>query len=400
MAASENNDQANSALAEILNILSQSQTILSDLSARREKVLEHLNALESQSADAQSIVNKLDQFRADSEAKNNSIDTNLLATSQKIQDFNKISEKLDILANELQNKQSAIDTKISEIDYSINQLRVDTTNLRENIAAELPNFRLRVETEQASLRQGIETEQSSLRKSIEVEQSSLRQKLEEISTSFQTKHTELTETRSKEFSEKINELQQQTIQRIAEEVKASEVIISTLEKYEEQAKQVLGTVVITSQAGVYKSDALEEGRAKKFFRGWASTFMIFAVVILVGPSVFELFMKGALNVNIDWHDWLARLPISLVLLIPAFYFARESTRHSNNERKSKRRELILSTIDPYLELLEPAGRDGLKLKLAEKIFDPTDSETISQDDEVKGIIPHLTSLISAIKGGK
>ncbi|MEI7669768.1 MAG: hypothetical protein WCJ33_06780, partial [Pseudomonadota bacterium] len=294
-----------------------------------------------------------------------------------------------------------IDTKLQEQNTANAKLEKDFSTLKEGIETELSNFRQRVDTEQATLRQGIETEQATLRKGIEAEQTSLRQTLEALSTSFQTKYTELQEQRSKEFSQKIQELQKLSDIRVIEDVKAAEAVMAILEEYEEQAEQVLGTVIRTSQAGVYKLDAIEQGKGEKFFRAWASTFMLFAVLILVGPSIFEIFMKGAPNVIVDWHDWLKRLPISLVLFFPAFYFARESTRYRNSERKSKRLEQILSTIDPYLELLDGKRSDSLKndLKatLAEKIFDPNEGNVHSGDDEIKSILPHVTSLIAALK---
>lgn len=389
MSEGEKNEQANSALTELQNILSQAQTIASELNTRHQSITEKLTSLEGQRSAAQQVIDALEVIRTDAAAKKNSVDSDVLAVTQKTQEFNTLKERLDNIANELQNRQSSIDEKIAEIESSLGQLRSDMANLKQTIDAELPSFRQRVESEQTSLRQGIEAEQTAL-----------RQKLEELSTSFQTKHTEQQELRSKEFSDKINELQQQTNQRIAEEIKAAERIMAALEKYEDQAKQVLGTVISTSQAGVYKSDAIEEGKSKKFFRAWASTFMILAVIILIGPYIHDVIMQGLPNSTIKWEEWLARLPVSVVLFLPAFYFARESTRHSNNERKSKRREQILSTIDPYLELLDPKIREGLKAKLAEKIFDPTDGDTTSSDDDVKGIFPHITGLIAAIKGGK
>lgn len=388
--------QANSLIAEIQNLLTQAQQISSDLGARHQSVSSQITELENQRSALQQVFASIEAIKSEAEGKKNSVDTDVQTITRKIEEFNALKDRLDGISNELQSKQPAIDNKFSEIEAAISQLKTEMGVLKQTIDAELPGFRQRVESEQAALRQGIETEQSNLRKSIETEQTTLRQKLVELSTSFQTKHTEQQELRSKEFSEKIADLQQQTNQRIAEEIKASEVIIAALEKYESQAKQVLGTVVSTSQAGVYKSDALEEGRAKKFFRAWASFFMIFAVLILVGPSIYDIFMKGAPNVVIDWHDWLARLPVSAVLFLPAFYFARESTRHSNNERKSKRREQILSTIDPYLELLASEKREELKAKLAEKIFDPNDhSVSKPSEDEMQGFLANLFAAIKA-----
>jgi hypothetical protein len=42
-------------------------------------------------------------------------------------------------------------------------------------------------------------------------------------------------------------------------------------------------------------------------------------------------------------------------------------------------------------------KNDLKATLAEKIFDPNEGNAPLGDDEVKSILPHLTSLISALK---
>lgn len=339
---------------------------------------------------------KTEAFTKANEAYSKSVNTYL----KQVKDFaDNFKNEIDNTSNNLKNKFGEFDAKLQSQKEENNLLRSEFSNLKQTIESEISVFRQNVETEQASLRQGIETEQATLRKGTEVEQTALRQKLEELSTSFQTKHIELQEKRSKEFTDKIQTLQILTDKRIAEEIQASEVIMATLEKYEQQAKQVLGTVISTSQAGVYKLDAAEEGRAARFFRAWASAFIIFAVLILIGPVLADILMKGVPNTTVDWHDWISRLPISVILFAPAFYFARESSRHRNSERKSKRLEHILSTIDPYLELLDGQRQDNLKndlkAKLAEKIFDPNENKA-SEGDDIP--VSAIAGLIAAIRG--
>jgi hypothetical protein len=76
-----------------------------------------------------------------------------------------------------------------------------------------------------------------------------------------------------------------------------------------------------------------------------------------------------------------RLGITLALAIPATYAARESSGHRKVERATRRLELELASLDPYLEKLPEEMRHEVKKGLSERFFgsqkaSPHDDEEI------------------------
>ena len=175
----------------------------------------------------------------------------------------------------------------------------------------------------------------------------------------------------------------------------SEVIIKVLNSYQEKAAKVYGIVSNTLQAGAYSSYANEEKKSANFFRWSAITLMILAVGILVVPEIIKIY-KNLENYQLDWHLTLGRVPFSLILFVPVFYLARESGKHRNTEIVNRRRELILSTIDPYLALFDPIKAEKIKSNIANGIF----SETTQTDDSSVSEAGNVISQIVKVWLGK
>ena len=175
----------------------------------------------------------------------------------------------------------------------------------------------------------------------------------------------------------------------------SEVIIQVLKSYQEKAAKVYGVVSNTLQAGAYSSYANEEKKSANFFRWSAIILMIVAVGILVVPEIIKIY-KNLENYQLAWRLTLGRVPFSLILFVPAFYLARESGKHRNTEIVNRRRELILSTIDPYLALFDDDKAQKIKSDIAKGIF----SETIQVEDSSVNEAGNVISQIVKVWLGK
>lgn len=162
-------------------------------------------------------------------------------------------------------------------------------------------------------------------------------------------------------------------------------ILTSLDKLHQDAEDVFGVVQNTVQAGAHMQYANEERKGANRYRRWAILLMLFAAVIVIGPELKLVFSEGVTQSTI-WDSMLKRLPISLIIFAPAFYLARESTRHRQNEVDNRRQELILRTIDPYLALLDdPEKRDNLKSVVAQNIF-----SSASSDGKKNSSGPHVS----------
>jgi hypothetical protein len=178
------------------------------------------------------------------------------------------------------------------------------------------------------------------------------------------------------------------------------VSLDVLGKYLDDASKVFGVVVNTLQAGAYSSYANEEKKTANWLRRFAFLFMIAGVVILLAPEVARMFKEFS-DYTFDWKNIVGRSFFSLILFIPGFYLAKESTRHRNNEVQNRRRELILSTIDPYLALLEKSKAEQIKTELAKNIFSEGNAALEDNSQDASNLFAQLSNLVKLInKTGK
>lgn len=168
-------------------------------------------------------------------------------------------------------------------------------------------------------------------------------------------------------------------------------IIQILNKYNDDAAKIFGVVTNTLQAGAYSSYANEEKKSANLLRRSAIVLMLIGVGILVMPELIKIYHNQQ-NYYLDWKSVLGRIPFSLILFVPAFYLARESNKHRNTEIVNRRRELILSTIDPYLALLNDEKAQQIKLEIAKEIF--SEGSLAGQNDSSLGEASNLVSQIA------
>lgn len=154
---------------------------------------------------------------------------------------------------------------------------------------------------------------------------------------------------------------------------AEDTIIFLTQKRDEAAKllNVVGNITFT---GNYNRIANQERRTANILRGVSLTFMI-AGIIVIGTIVLHISQPG-----FDWKLIPFRIGIGAIFFIPVLYAARESDRHRQREVTSRKMELELASIGPFLELLPEDKRIELKSKLTEKFFGQPESVLISEKD--------------------
>lgn len=168
-----------------------------------------------------------------------------------------------------------------------------------------------------------------------------------------------------------------------------------LADYEGQAGKVLGSVVNTSQAGAYASYANEEKASANTYRRLAISLMVVAAMVLFLPELWHVGQVVG-SYNVDWQKTLYRLPFSLVLFAPAVYLAKESSRHRNNEVLNRRRQHILTTIEPYLALLDPRKAEEVKTEVARSLFSDAMGAPGDKDEDTSNVLAQLSNLANTI----
>lgn len=171
--------------------------------------------------------------------------------------------------------------------------------------------------------------------------------------------------------------------------------LAVLADYEDQAAKVLGSVVNTAQAGAYASYANEERTSANTYRRYAIALMALAALVLFLPELWHVGQVVG-DYTVDWQKALYRLPFSLILFAPAIYLAKESSRHRNNEVLNRRRQHILTTIEPYLALLTPQKAEEVKTEVAKSLFSDIIGPPAEKGEEASNVLAQLSNLAATL----
>lgn len=150
----------------------------------------------------------------------------------------------------------------------------------------------------------------------------------------------------KKFDEKYEDLKQQT-----------KSIIDDMKEKQEEIKKIYGLVGDMVSCGEYKKYANDEHRTANIMF-WTS-FCLFcaAAVVMIIATICELLNDG----DFSWWSVLTRLPVAVVILLPAFYTAIESRKRRNQEIALRDFEIKIANIDPYLKNIDFVETEREKL---------------------------------------
>jgi hypothetical protein len=155
--------------------------------------------------------------------------------------------------------------------------------------------------------------------------------------------------------------------------------LAEMDKHKARAKEILGIVAASGVSGHYKKTATRELVSAEVLRVLA--LVCFGVMGYVIYHVVESLSTPTFR----WEMGLFRVGVGLALLVPAYYCAKESAKHREAEKRNRRLQIELATIEPYLEKLndDPAMREILKKKADSYFMGQLHNEP---NDDVEGTL--------------
>lgn len=165
---------------------------------------------------------------------------------------------------------------------------------------------------------------------------------------------------------------------LAASKKSNDEHLQFLEKRKKEVDDIYGTIGSAVLAGNFNDAANKERKAADEWRKAAFGLMI-AMGLIAIAAFAATFAKTP-----DWETFLFRLGTALIIAVPAFYAANESSKHRNREKLIRKNFLELSAIDAYLVHLPEQKRNEIKGELSAKFFGvpeaPEKTESVSKKD--------------------
>lgn len=253
-------------------------------------------------------------------------------------------------------------TEKSDIKQSLNQIINTYKKQNENIIEKIKQEKNDLEKDVSSLKQKVST--------LEQQINNKEQELTTLSESFKQQFTSSQNQRDQSARERLNNtllLWDEAGKKYSEQIKESEdniqkkfdekyedlkqqtnSIVAYMEERQEEIKKIYGLIGDMVSCGEYKKYANDEHKAaNKLF--WTSFWLFcIAAVAMIVATICELFNEG----DFSWWTVLTRLPIALVILLPAFYTAIEARKRRNQEIALRDFEIKIANIDPYLKNID------------------------------------------------
>lgn len=170
----------------------------------------------------------------------------------------------------------------------------------------------------------------------------------------------------------------------------AEAALSELDSLKVQAQDLVHVIGNTGMTGGYQRVATLERRT-------ARVWQFVALVGLVGLIAFAVSaFHSVAKSGFDWGLFGSRAFAAFAFGVLVAYGARQADRHEEVERRSKRLELELASIDPYLQPLPVETRNVIKQQLAERMFGRADHEAQVSSPEVSGTSADIVKMLGDI----
>lgn len=253
-------------------------------------------------------------------------------------------------------------SRIKELEKIIEQHKAKESELTQAIE----QHKLRLDKITSDFQTQFSTTQSQRAESFTKSTEQFSEKFTTQSGEFKNQFESLIKDQKTTFDEHINSTNQNTKEYLAH-----------LELRKSEVDNIYGAIGSASLAGNFKETADKEHRAANLLR-WISLGLMGAMII-VGIITY---CASLIHPEIDWKLFGFRLATVIVIAIPAVYAAQESSKHRERERKNRKLQIELATIDAYLALLPKPKQDEIKGNLTNKFFG-TDEAPEKNDDVTK-----------------
>ncbi len=306
--------------------------------------------------------------------------------------------QLDTLKAAIDKSNSELSTNAGEFVEISNDLHTGLNEIKEEITTLNDEITTKISELEASQNTQISEKIVEFSERFSKAQSTRSDDYQEFKNSASEELAKLETMKTKVFSENQKQIEEANEKLALEQgkfVKSANKTLEDLKKIYDQAGQ-------TALASGFSGGAVEENRQFKMYSMFASGFFIGAATI-VAWNVIQLVGQNDYNISL----LLKNLPISFVLLLPAFYFASLANDHRKSAVKLRSLGLRIQAFDAYIVSSDETDRKELKKDLAKEFFEEKIDEKNSKgfferkpNETHEEIIDLAKAAISKLPGGR
>lgn len=160
--------------------------------------------------------------------------------------------------------------------------------------------------------------------------------------------------------------------------KESDVIINQLSDYKHQAESLVNIIANSGMSSGYQKVANSE-------RTVAWLWQILTLISMLGLIGFSIYaFVHTINGNFSWGVFAGRAFVAAAFGIVSAYAARQADKHQENERRNRRLELEIASINPFLSGFPDELQYEIKREVALRIFGQLETSSTSSSPSTTG----------------
>ena len=230
---------------------------------------------------------------------------------------------------------------IKEKEQKITTARDSFLTKIADLGTQLEGFKLQFEKQKERVDKLISSQQQTFQTTQTERATSFTQEAETRKATY----TQESETRKTTFDQWSKDSAEKFEKLLTDSKSDAALNLAKMNEHLDRAKEILGIVAASVVGGHYKETAERDFKSANIYRWLALAFFVI-MAGLISYVVLSINSK-----DFRWEMGLFRVGVGMALLIPAYYCAKESTKHREAEKRNRRLQIELATIEPYLEKL-------------------------------------------------
>ena len=341
-ASVETNEEQRAAFARLFRIA----TFISNAITRCEVTFWTTSAMNTAQSAVTTLTTAIEQFEAD---EGKSVANFEAAGDTALDQFRKVAlsdvnstpkDAADAFTQFCARAEAGIGT-IEDLSSSIKEKELEITTARDKFLAQIAELESQFEAQKARVDELVASQSQVFQTSQTERASSFTQESESRTTSFKQE----SETRKTTFDLWSKDSEERLAKLLKDAKGDADANLAAMSKHLDRASEILGIVAASGVSGHYKETAERDFKSANIYRRWA--FAFFAIM----AGVITYVVTSIKADNFRWEMGLFRVGVGMALLIPAYYCAKESSKHREAEKRNRRLQIELATIEPYLEKL-------------------------------------------------
>lgn len=285
-------------------------------------------------------------------------------------EFKSIKRNFTELTEEIKSQKQRLDTAISQFQQQFSEAEskrrdeysTEAANTRAELNKVVAAGKEEIDSLAGTLREEFDAAESNRKTEYEARFTQTKSSLETLLDKGKKDLSELTQQHKETFSGLVSETNESRNTMEADFAAKVSQYIAQLEERKSEAETLVQVIGNTGMVGGYQKVANQE---RWFSLAWQGL----TLALLSGLITFAIIaFWTTIQADFRWGVFGARAFVAVAFGIAAAWASREAEKHQEVERRSRKMELELASINPYLALLPDDTQFEVKTELAKHFF--------------------------------